>query len=49
MFGVTIIGMILLKLRNYIIIRLSAFDAHHDLNKKGISESLYKDIKNLLS
>jgi|TARA_Y100000310_G_C20631744_1_gene789016 hypothetical protein len=38
-----------LKLRKYIIIRLSALDAHHDWGKKGISSSIYKKIKNLLT
>ena len=45
----SVVEMYGLELRNYIIIRLSAFNAHHDLKNKGISESLYRDIINILS
>jgi predicted glycosyltransferase len=33
---------------NYVLIRLSALKAHHDIGKKGISEKLLHDIKSLL-
>ena len=42
-------GLYELDIGNYVIVRLSALNAHHDKKKKGISNIFYEKIRNILS